>query len=80
MMKNRNEGANFARYDPPAGRSKPEYGMPGMHPDCFLLLEKNLKSMDGPSGMMNVFDYLLVSFCLAASCGSEVAMKCYKAM
>ena len=61
LMWIRNEAAHFSRYDPPAGRSKPEYGTPGMHPECFLLLEKNLKSSDG---MMNVFDYLQVSlFC-----------------
>jgi hypothetical protein len=42
--------------------SFPELGRPGIHKDCFIFRDQDLVSLAGPSGMKNVFEYIMDRF------------------
>jgi hypothetical protein len=42
--------------------SFPELGRPGIHKDCFIFRDQDLVSAAGPSGMKNVFEYIMDRF------------------
>jgi hypothetical protein len=42
--------------------SFPDLGRPGIHKDCFIFRDQDLVSAAGPSGMKNVFEYIMDRF------------------
>lgn len=56
LMWVKNENANFTRYDPRV--SDPAYGKPGIHPECFVLRDKDLVTLGGSSELKAPMQYI----------------------